>query len=431
MLRIAIDGPGGAGKSSLAKAVAAKLGIIYVDTGALYRTIGLYMLDNGVPTSDEDAVSRRLPELRLELSFAGGVQRIILNGVDVGDRIRTPEVSMAASAVSALPSVRAFLLEKQKEIAATHNVIMDGRDIGTVIIPDAEVKIFLTAKSETRAKRRYNELIAKGQDVTYEQVLAEMIERDKNDSTRAIAPCVPAPDAILFDNSKYAEDITLKKILKIIKKRRTKLEKKGFYMFLHSLLAPFLRFLFKVEVVGAEKLPQVGGYLLCSNHIAKRDVVLIGACSERPINFIAKKELFGIPVLSSLISALGAIRIDRGGNDISAIRKSIELIKSGQVVAIFPQGHRYPKINPASTPLRNGAGLISYRAKCPVIPVCIKTDKIKYALFRKVEIIFGDPIPYEELGFTEEGSQDYMHATELIFGKVCELGGYKGVEEKC
>ena len=159
MIRIAIDGPGGAGKSSVAKLIAAKLGMIYVDTGALYRTIGLYMLKNGVSPTDSASVVARLNDFTLELKFIDGRQVILLNGEDVGDTIRTPEVSMAASAVSAIGEVRAFLLDTQRNIASSNSVIMDGRDIGTVILPDAEVKIFLTASPEARAKRRYLELI--------------------------------------------------------------------------------------------------------------------------------------------------------------------------------------------------------------------------------------------------------------------------------
>ena len=162
MIRIAIDGPGGAGKSSLAKAVAAKLGIIYVDTGALYRTIGLYMLNHGVDPTDREAVVSRLSDFTLKMEFTDGKQVILLDGVDVKDTIRAPEVSMAASHVSAIPEVREYLLNTQRNIAKKHSVIMDGRDIGTVILPNAEIKIFLTASPEARAKRRYDELIAKG-----------------------------------------------------------------------------------------------------------------------------------------------------------------------------------------------------------------------------------------------------------------------------
>lgn len=219
MIQIAIDGPGGAGKSTVAKAIAAKLGIVYVDTGALYRTVGLYVDSKGVDPHDAEAVGALLPEINIEVRYENGAQHVYLNGVDHGDAIRTPKMSMYASAVSAIPSVRAFLLETQKDIARKNSVIMDGRDIGTVILPDADVKIFLTASAECRAKRRYDELIAKGQNVKYEDVLNEMNQRDHADSTRDIAPAEAAPDAIIFDNSGMAPEESMNGIINIIKQK--------------------------------------------------------------------------------------------------------------------------------------------------------------------------------------------------------------------
>lgn len=219
-MNIAIDGPSGAGKSSLAKAIAKRLGIIYVDTGALYRTIGLYVREHGVDPHDEAGVTALLPEIDLSLRFENGAQRIYLCGKDVGDTIRTPEMSLYASAVSAIGTVRAFLLETQRKVARESSVVMDGRDIGTVILPDAECKIFLTASSEARARRRTAELSEKGLKVTYEEVLADMLLRDRNDSTRALAPAVPAKDAVMLDNSELTEEETLAAALAIIEAAR-------------------------------------------------------------------------------------------------------------------------------------------------------------------------------------------------------------------
>ena len=216
MLKIAIDGPGGAGKSTLAKALAAKLGIVYVDTGALYRTIGYYVRSKNVDPKDADGVTALLPEISVELKYENGVQSVYLNGENLGDRIRTPEMSMYASAVSAIPTVRAFLLDTQRDLARKHSVIMDGRDIGTVILPDADVKIFLTASDECRAKRRYEELKGKGIDAKYEDVLAELIARDHADSTREIAPAVAAPDAVKFDNSGLTPEESTAKMYALI-----------------------------------------------------------------------------------------------------------------------------------------------------------------------------------------------------------------------
>ena len=421
MVRIAIDGPGGAGKSSLAKRVARELGIIYVDTGALYRNIGLYTLRKGIDPKDSEAVSALLPEINLELKFEDGKQVILLNGSDEGDAIRTGEVSMAASAVSAIPAVRAFLLEMQRETARRKSVIMDGRDIGTVILPDAEVKIFLTASPEARADRRYKELLARGQDVTYESVYAEMVERDKNDSTRATAPCVPADDAIMLDNSKLTEEGTLKTVLKIVKKK-TKL--RNFYSGAKKVVAPPFRFFMRVKAHGVENVPKFDGFVICANHIAAVDVISIGAVCPRQLTCVAKKELFDLPILGWLCRKLGAVRIDRGGADVGAIKASVKAVEEGKVLTIFPQGHRYPGVNPVTTPVRSGAALIAYHAKCDVLPVCIKVKGGKYGFLRKVDVIFGKPIPYSSLGFVNGGRQEYQDATDLMFREVCALGEF-------
>ena len=222
MFKIAIDGPSGAGKSTIAKAVAKEMGIVYVDTGALYRTVGYYVRQKNVSPKDAEGVGKLLPEIKIEVKYENGVQNVYLNGENPGDKIRQPEISMYASAVSAIPAVRAFLLETQKEIARRNSVVMDGRDIGTVILPDAEVKIFMTASNEARARRRYNELVAKGQEVQYEDVLREMIERDHNDKNRDIAPAVPAPDAIMMDNSDMSVEENVRAVLDLIRQKGLK-----------------------------------------------------------------------------------------------------------------------------------------------------------------------------------------------------------------
>ena len=216
MYSIAIDGPSGSGKSTLAKSLSKELGYLYIDTGAMYRTIGLFAYRNGIDPSDGEEMSKHFDEIDIDIEWKDGAQHMFLCGEDVTDFIRTPEISMYASAVSAIPSVREFLLDKQRDFAKHHNVIMDGRDIGTVILPNADVKIFLRAGHADRAKRRYEELIARGEDVTYEKVLRDMEQRDHNDSTRALAPCVPAADAVILDNTGFEPEETLGKALEII-----------------------------------------------------------------------------------------------------------------------------------------------------------------------------------------------------------------------
>lgn len=196
MINVAIDGPAGAGKSSIAKATAAEIGFIYVDTGALYRSVALFALENGL---DSDGLVKSLDKINVSLEFVDGSQHVILNGADVSDKIRTAEVSMNASKVSAIPEVRGFLFGLQKKIASENNIIMDGRDIGTVVLPDADLKVFLTASAEERANRRFKEMTDPG--ITYEQVLEDIKQRDYNDMHRDIAPLKQAEDAVLLDTT--------------------------------------------------------------------------------------------------------------------------------------------------------------------------------------------------------------------------------------
>ena len=219
MIAIAIDGPAGAGKSSVARGIAKELGYIYVDTGALYRTIGLYAMRMKTDLENNAAVDEMLQGITVELKFIEGEQRVFLNGADVSPLIRTSEISMMASRVSALPQVRAFLLELQRELARKNNVIMDGRDIGTVVLPDAKIKIFLTASPECRADRRCRELAEKGEPADLQQVLAEIKQRDYNDSHRAIAPLKPAEDAQVVDNSNLSLEESVSAITALIRKR--------------------------------------------------------------------------------------------------------------------------------------------------------------------------------------------------------------------
>lgn len=215
--RIALDGPSGAGKSTIAKRLSAELGFVYVDTGAMYRTVGLYCLQNNVDIDDEAAVAAVLPNINIELKYIDGEQRILLNGTDVSKEIRMNEVSMAASKTSAYKPVRAFLLDAQRNVAKTQSVIMDGRDIGTVVLPDAEIKIFIVGDATVRAKRRHKELLEKGQNISLQEVLEDIITRDHNDTNRAEAPLRQAKDAVLLDTTYKNFEESYEAVLEIVK----------------------------------------------------------------------------------------------------------------------------------------------------------------------------------------------------------------------
>ena len=219
-ISIAIDGPAGAGKSTMARRVARDLGFVYVDTGAIYRTVGYHMDMMGIGPRDQDGVTRLIGDVNIQITYdEAGLQHMILNGYDVTGEIRTPEMSAIASAISAQKVVRDYLLEMQRDLARTHVVVMDGRDIGTVVLPHADVKIFLTAAPEIRARRRYEELAAKGERVTYEKVLADLIQRDEQDAGRKIAPLRPARDAVVLDTSENTIEQAAAAIEHIVKEK--------------------------------------------------------------------------------------------------------------------------------------------------------------------------------------------------------------------
>ncbi|MDL2253349.1 (d)CMP kinase [Ruminococcaceae bacterium OttesenSCG-928-I18] len=227
MVSIAIDGPSGAGKSTLSRALAKKLGLLYVDTGAMYRAVGLAALRAGAPTKNADAVESLLPHTEVSLRHLGGAQQVFLNGEDVSKTIRAEEVSMAASDVSAHPAVRAFLLDTQRRLAKENDVIMDGRDIGTVVLPKAELKIFLTATAEDRAQRRYEELLAKGMQADYQKVLEDVKQRDYNDSHRAAAPLKKAEDAVELVTTGNSFEQSLEQLYALILQRLPQLGQGG------------------------------------------------------------------------------------------------------------------------------------------------------------------------------------------------------------
>ena len=219
MVAIAIDGPSGAGKSTLARAVAAEFGFVYVDTGALYRTVGLYIRRKEIDPDDAEAVEAALPGAKVSLAYRDGEQRVFLGDEDVSEAIRTPEASRYASKVSAIPAVRAFLLETQRRMARENSVVMDGRDIGTVVLPDAGIKIFLHASAEERARRRYEELIKRGTPQPYEDVLADIRERDERDENRAAAPLRRAEDAVDVDTTGNTLDESRALLIRTVRER--------------------------------------------------------------------------------------------------------------------------------------------------------------------------------------------------------------------
>lgn len=437
-INVALDGPSGAGKSTIAKAAAQKLKYLYVDTGAMYRAVALYVLSNGKNPDDENEVELALENININLLHTGEGQRIILNGEDVSDKIRTPEISMAASKVSAIPKTREFLLSLQKNIAKENNVIMDGRDIGTVVLPQAQVKIFLTASSEERARRRYEELIAKGEKVEYEDILRDINERDYNDTHREIAPLKKADDAIEIDSTSISLEAAIDKIVwtiknvvtkdaryetpqlrPVIKGKKTPLWKRIAHEFLRLVAKAIYYTYLDLHFEGVENVPKDGSNIFASNHRSYTDPILISLKPKVMFSFMAKEELFKKNIFFTLIIKLfGAFPVSRGKGGAEAIDKSIERLNKGYNLVIFPEGTRSKdgKVLKGKT----GVALVAAMAQVPVIPVGIVFEgKIKFR--RKVTVRFGEPIIPKEIGVDDCSSKKLRMLKNKIMASITEL----------
>lgn len=441
-INIAIDGPSGAGKSTIAKAIAKKIEYVYVDTGALYRSIALFMIRNSVDVKDADRVSENLGGLDVKLGYIDGTQRVILNGEDVSELIRTPEISMGASAVSAIPTVREFLFDLQRNIAKENNIIMDGRDIGTVVLPDADVKIFLTASAEKRAERRFKELNEKGDLSTYDEVLKDIIQRDYNDTHREIAPLKKADDAIEVDSSEMTLEEVVDCISKIIaektqsvKKKKTDREmmpvnpvdrnaKLGFfrclgYNFVRACVKIAFKIWYKIEIVGKENVPKNGGHIFASTHRSYADPVLIAIAVKKPFSFMAKEELFqGNKFFAWLISWLGAFPVKRGKGDTEAIEKSLEELNKGRNLVIFPEGTRSKDGKVGK--IKTGVALIGAVAQAPVVPTAIIFEgKLRFR--KKIILAFAPVIEPSQIGVNSTSARELKILKTKISDEINNL----------
>lgn len=448
-LNVALDGPSGAGKSTIAKAAAAKLGFVYVDTGALYRSIAYRAISNGADVNDAAQVTAQLEGAELKLKYENGAQKVLLNGADVSDKIRTPEISMAASAVSKLPEVRAFLLDLQRTIAKENDIIMDGRDIGTVVLPDAQIKLFLTASAEERANRRFKELSEKGDPSTYEEVLADINQRDYNDTHRDIAPLKQAEGAVLIDSTNMTVEETVEEIVRTVENYRGGSKKKsdkehkssrreimpvhpvktgnkifwfrqGFYSFIRPIVRFFFKLWFDLSFEGVENVPKDGGNIFASNHRSYGDPVFIALMTRVPISYMAKEELFKQNIFfTALIKAWGAFPVTRGTGDTSAVDTSIEKLESGRNLVIFPEGTRSKdgKVGKGKT----GVALIAAVAQTNVIPVGINFEGEKLGFRKKVTVRYGKPIDPKELGVTDASPKNLKKIKKEIMDSITDL----------
>ena len=446
-INVALDGPSGAGKSTIAKAVAKELEYVYVDTGALYRTVAYYVISKSVKPDDENAVADCLGDIDVKLAYVDGAQHVMLNGEDVSDKIRTPEISMGASAVSAIPRVREFLFDLQKDIAKHNNIIMDGRDIGTVVLPDAQVKIFLTATAEERANRRFKELQEKGDPSTYEKVLEDIKQRDYNDTHRETAPLKKADDAVEVDSTHMTLEEVIKEIVRIIKEKTAggtqgggsgkasrelmpvrPISKKKKLTFIKLFIYNLLRYItifvyhcyYNIKWEGKENVPKDGGNIFASNHRSYQDPVFTALGARVPISYMAKEELFHKNIFfTGLIKLFGAFPVVRGKGDMQVIDTSIEKLEKGRNLEIFPEGTRSKdgKVGKGKT----GVALIAAVAQTKVIPVGINFEGEKLKFRSKVVVRYGKPIVPSEIGVTGTTAKDLKIMKNEIMKSITEL----------
>mgnify|MGYP001153728832 FL=1 len=451
MINIAIDGPAGAGKSTIAKAVAKDLGIIYLDTGAMYRATAYLALQKGIDPKDEQKVSEMLEDLKMDIVYKDGDQRIIVNGIDATPYLREHYMSKAASDISALPCVRYKMVDLQRDFASKNDVVLDGRDIGTFVLPNANCKFFLTASPEERAQRRMKDLEEKGEKVDYQTLLSDIIQRDYNDSHRKVAPLKQADDADFVDTTQMSvEDVVahVKEVVHIKTKNANSTEQNAekpstiipssemdkktlariktyykpekrftFYRFLRVILRPIQMLVWPTKVIGAENAKKVKGALFTCNHYSKMDSMIpYFVLFKKEAHALAKYELFTNPVAGWFLHKMGAIPVRRGEADIESVKQVLRVLKDGKQLLIFPEGTRNKEGTQQMAEFKTGTARFAIKAKVPVVPMIYYQSP---KAFRKNWLYVGEPFSLEE--FYGARTIDENHAaTEVIKEKMDE-----------
>jgi cytidylate kinase len=460
---IAIDGPAAAGKSTVARELASRLGIGYFDTGLLYRAVTLAALDRNIDLDSDQALGDLIAELQIDVSGDG---RVTINGLDVSENLRSPAVNAAVSAVSAKSAVRAALLPIQRSIAAGRAIVMVGRDVATVVLPEAGLKIYLNASVEERARRRHLELTEQGAETSRESVHAEIERRDEFDSTREIAPLRPADDAVVIDTDDLTIDQVVDRLESMVvaekqqdNKRRGNLSDPGSALALapeefegsarrrfrgkavHRLVWPVLRFLTNVQQRGLEHIPREGPLLYVSNHLHNADPMIEYFAFLRPLHFMGKQELFDIPIAKQIAESSGGFPVDRGKVDREALKQAELRLARGIAVGIYPEGTR--SVTGSMTEAKAGAGLLALKTGAPVLPVAIygserlpfngkkaataRSHSLESDAKRTVRIIYGEPFYIPRM--IDGHKVGAAEATEIMMLEIARLlpEDYRGV----
>ena len=457
MINIAIDGPAGAGKSTIAKAVAKDLGIIYLDTGAMYRATAYLALQKGIDVKDEEKVAEMLEDLTMDIKYdENGAQRIIVNGIDATPYLREHYMSKAASDISALPCVRYKMVDLQRDFASKNDVVLDGRDIGTFVLPNANCKFFLTATPQERAERRMKDLQEKGETVDFDQLLQDIIQRDYNDSHREVAPLKQADDADYVDTTSMSIDDVVAHVKEVVHIKTKKadstvqntekqpstiipsseMDKKtlariktyyktyykpeksfAFYRFLRVILRPIQMLVWPTKVIGAENAKKVTGALFTCNHYSKMDSMIpYFVLFKKEAHALAKYELFTNPVAGWFLHKMGAIPVRRGEADIEAVKQVLRVLKDGKQLLIFPEGTRNKEGTQQMAEFKTGTARFAIKSKVPIVPMIYYQSP---KAFRKNWLYVGEPFTLEE--FYGARTIDENHAaTQVIKEKMDE-----------
>ncbi|MDE6472429.1 MAG: (d)CMP kinase [Clostridia bacterium] len=441
MINIAIDGPSGAGKSTIAKIVAKTLGITYLDTGAMYRAVALHVVNCGKNPSVEEDVTPLLSDINITYIKDNDENKICLNGKDVSQDIRRHEISKCASEVSKIPAVRLFLVDMQRKIADSSDVVLDGRDITSYVLPNAKYKFYLTAKDTERAKRRFEELKAKGQEVSYEQILADVKDRDFNDMNRDFAPLKKTEDSFEIDSTdmslQQVVDTILTKIKEIDEKNSAKTQEKNvntqvikkvkdrkkqrgrwFYKGLANFARKVLRVLWITKIYFKENFPKNTKALVICNHYSGFDpCVIMSRIMGKDSKVVMKNEIVANSFIDKVSKELGCIPVKRGEADVTAVKSIMGALNNNQPVLIFPEGTRNRQKTKELLPFKQGVATFAIKAKAPIVPMIYYK---KTVIFGRNKLMVGKPFYLDE--FYDKKLNDVREvATQYIFDKMQEL----------
>jgi len=415
---ITIDGPSGTGKSTVAKGVAKRLRFTFFDTGAMYRSFAWLVLDQGLDPADEEKVVGVLDKFQYDIrSTRSGERRYFVCNTDVSEAIRSQPISMAASQVAIYPLVRKKMVQIQRSFGYAVDAVFEGRDMGTVVFPDADLKIFLTAKPQIRAERRYSELVHKFPDLsmTQDEILKEIEKRDETDTTREVSPLKQAPDSILIDTSYLTAHQVIDKILRLKPKKRFPKMKLS-YKIVYSLARFFFKTCFRLRIYGLEHFRN-GAAVIAANHASYYDPPVLSISCPEEVHFLAREGLFKIPILSRLIKMLNSHPIARGASDAQTFKKMLGFLSEGKKLILFPEGER--AYDGKLLPLQRGLAFLVQKAKCRIIPAYIHGSydawprgKKVPKIFGKMAVVFGSPIEWEERSDKKVAQEQITKRTE-------------------